>query len=152
MKGDRFDLTIASFTLSGKNESRRWSTTLICYRILCHHGSCKFVYVCIYVLYDPSIVLSIFCMPMYLFICLFIHLSIYLFIFLYIYVPNNVPLHLYLYISIYPTFAELPSDAARRAATQVMFELLDDGGIMIIIEAGQLIWFKLIYILYYSLP
>ena len=31
---------------------------------------------------------------------------------------------------------ELPSDAARRAATQLLFELLDDGGVLIILEAG----------------
>jgi hypothetical protein len=32
----------------------------------------------------------------------------------------------------------LPSDAARRAATQVLFELLDEGGVLIILEAGEI--------------
>ena len=79
-------------------KSNRWNPTLICYRILCHHRNCKFFYVCIYVLYDPSIVLSIF---------LNAYLSIYLLIYPSINLSLYMPIYLYLHTDLCPSL--LPS-------------------------------------------
>ena len=34
-------------------------------------------------------------------------------------------------------YPELPSDAARQAATQLLFELVDEGGLLVVLEAGN---------------